>query len=82
MPDIPLVVGQNTFNKPIKYTDTVFELRGTSAKGTYEDSMVGLRGIAMQVMDTNKSGKTQFLKNKSSFVRFVNQEKGRMFLIL
>ena len=95
VPDIPLLFDINkdpdlnslTFHPPINYTDTVFELRGTSATGTYEDSMGGLRGVAMQVMKGNKLGEMnpnpfndqlspQTTLDGKSFVKFVNQQKG------
>jgi hypothetical protein len=83
VPDIPLGPGkgQTTFYPPIKYTDTVFELRGSDATslattGFLDSSAAGFRGAAMQVMEGNRKGKTEFLLEGTSFVKFVNQQKG------
>ena len=81
VPDIPLLGPQFTFYKPIKYTDTVFELRGSDATslattGFLDSSADGLRGAAMQVMEGNRKGKTEYLLDGGSFVKFVNQQQG------
>ena len=81
VPDIPLPTQQITFYPPIKYTDTVFELRGSDAttlarEGYWSDPMKDLRGTAMQVMKGNRDGKTIFTLNKTSFVKFVNTNQG------
>lgn len=81
VPDIPILGSQFTFYPPIKYTDTVFELRGSDAtdkvkSGLYHNDMKDLRGVAMQSMLDNRFGKTVYLNDGASFVKFVNNQKG------
>jgi hypothetical protein len=81
VPDIPLLGPQFTFYKPIKYTDTVFELRGSDAtdkvkSGLYHNDMKDLRGVAMQSMLDNRLGKTVYLNGGKSFVKFTNNQRG------